>query len=303
MAYARIAARHFGTDHHEYYVTPDDLVASIPQHRRASTTSRSATRRSCRPTIAHDGARTPASTRCSPATAATSCSAATRATPSSASSTTYETCRGALRTASSSRSCDGRRGFGRLPLFSKARRATSSRPGCRCPTGCRCTTCSRASATTRCLTPDFLAQRRRDGPPRQQRARMAAVDAASLVNRMLAYDWRYTLADNDLPKVAAARRRWPGVAVGFPLLDDALVDFSLRLPPHYKLKGLKLALVLQGGAARLPARRDHRQEKHGFGLPFGVWCVRHAALRELAASRSLGPRHGAASCAPSSSSS
>jgi asparagine synthase (glutamine-hydrolysing) len=30
MAYARLAARHFKTDHHEYYVTPDDLVASIP---------------------------------------------------------------------------------------------------------------------------------------------------------------------------------------------------------------------------------------------------------------------------------
>ncbi|MCX8114660.1 MAG: asparagine synthase-related protein, partial [Burkholderiaceae bacterium] len=30
MAYARIAARHFGAEHHEYYVTPDDLVRAIP---------------------------------------------------------------------------------------------------------------------------------------------------------------------------------------------------------------------------------------------------------------------------------
>ena len=29
--YARIAARHFGTDHHEYYVTPDDVVDAIPR--------------------------------------------------------------------------------------------------------------------------------------------------------------------------------------------------------------------------------------------------------------------------------
>jgi len=29
MEFARIAARHFGADHHEYYVTPDDLVRSI----------------------------------------------------------------------------------------------------------------------------------------------------------------------------------------------------------------------------------------------------------------------------------
>ena len=30
MEYARIAARHFNTEHHEYYVTPDDVVAAVP---------------------------------------------------------------------------------------------------------------------------------------------------------------------------------------------------------------------------------------------------------------------------------
>src|SRR6185436_11734314 len=30
MEYARIAARHFGTRHHEYYVTPDDVAKAIP---------------------------------------------------------------------------------------------------------------------------------------------------------------------------------------------------------------------------------------------------------------------------------
>jgi asparagine synthetase B (glutamine-hydrolysing) len=51
MEYARIAAKHFGTEHHEYYVTPDDLVRSIPPWRR-TTTSPSATPRCCRPTTA-----------------------------------------------------------------------------------------------------------------------------------------------------------------------------------------------------------------------------------------------------------
>ena len=31
MAYARIAAKHFGTRHQEYYVTPDDIVTAIPE--------------------------------------------------------------------------------------------------------------------------------------------------------------------------------------------------------------------------------------------------------------------------------
>jgi asparagine synthase (glutamine-hydrolysing) len=31
MEYARIAARHFGADHNEYYVTPEDLLGGIPK--------------------------------------------------------------------------------------------------------------------------------------------------------------------------------------------------------------------------------------------------------------------------------
>ena len=31
MHYARLAAQHFGTDQHEYYVTPDDVVDAIPR--------------------------------------------------------------------------------------------------------------------------------------------------------------------------------------------------------------------------------------------------------------------------------
>ncbi len=31
MEYARIAARHFGTRHHEYYVTPQDIVDAVPR--------------------------------------------------------------------------------------------------------------------------------------------------------------------------------------------------------------------------------------------------------------------------------
>ncbi len=84
--YARIAARHFGTEHHEHYVTPAELVAAIPTGRRLTTTSRSATPRRCRPSSARRWRASTAYTSCSPATAATNCSAATRAMPSRRSS-------------------------------------------------------------------------------------------------------------------------------------------------------------------------------------------------------------------------
>ena len=62
---------------------------------------------------------------------------------------------------------------------------------------------------------------------------------AEFVDRMLRFDWKLTLADNDLRKVngmcAAA-----GVDVVYPLLDDSLVDFSLRIPAAVKMKNREL---------------------------------------------------------------
>ena len=47
MEYARIAARHFGTRAHEYYVTPAGRRRRPFPRSRPRTTSRSATRRPC----------------------------------------------------------------------------------------------------------------------------------------------------------------------------------------------------------------------------------------------------------------
>jgi asparagine synthase (glutamine-hydrolysing) len=54
------------------------------------------------------------------------------------------------------------------------------------------------------LTADFLAQIDLGEPSRHMQATWNECQAPSLINRMLAYDWRYTLADSDLPKVRGA---------------------------------------------------------------------------------------------------
>jgi asparagine synthase (glutamine-hydrolysing) len=131
------------------------------------------------------------------------------------------------------------------------------------------------------LTPDFLSQVDTQDPARQQRAVWADVDDASSVNRMLAFDWRYTLAESDLPKVRGSTQL-AGVEVGFPFLDKALVDFSLGLPSHYKLKGLKLRWFFKEALRGFLPDEIITKRKQGFGLPFGVWANRHAALHELA---------------------
>ncbi len=101
------------------------------------------------------------------------------------------------------------------------------------------------------------------------------------LDRMLAFDWRYTLAENDLPKVCGTAAL-AGMEVGFPLLDDDLLAFSLRLPTAYKLRGLKLRWFFKEALRGFLPDEIIAKKKHGFGLPFGVWLTRHPALRAFA---------------------
>jgi asparagine synthase (glutamine-hydrolysing) len=103
----------------------------------------------------------------------------------------------------------------------------------------------------------------------------------SQINRLLALDLKFTLADNDLPKVNRACEL-AGVEVAFPFLDDAMVAFSARLPPWQKLNGTRLRYFFKRAMADVLPPAILRKKKHGFGLPFGVWLRQHTGLREMA---------------------
>jgi len=115
----------------------------------------------------------------------------------------------------------------------------------------------------------------------QQRDVWAQAQCDDGLNRYLAFDWRYTLAECDLPKVVGTTSL-AGVGVGFPMLDDALVDFSMRLPAEYKLKGMQLRWFFKEALRGFLPDEIITKKKQGFGLPFGVWMVRHAGLKKLA---------------------
>ncbi|MCS6947125.1 MAG: asparagine synthase C-terminal domain-containing protein, partial [Steroidobacteraceae bacterium] len=102
----------------------------------------------------------------------------------------------------------------------------------------------------------------------------------NVLQRLLYYDWQYTLADNDLRKVettcAAA-----GIQVSYPMLHPAVVDFATQIPP---------ALMMPNGRLRDFYKRAMRgflpdaivdKKKHGFGLPFGLWLRDSERLRDL----------------------
>jgi asparagine synthase (glutamine-hydrolysing) len=131
------------------------------------------------------------------------------------------------------------------------------------------------------LTPAFLAQVDEAAPAQHQQAVWDSVGTASQLNTMLAYDWRYTLAESDLPKVRETTRL-AGVGVGFPMLDSALLDFSLTLPDDFKLKGMKLRWFFKEALRGFLPDEILTKKKQGFGLPFGVWTTRNEALKTLA---------------------
>lgn len=76
-------------------------------------------------------------------------------------------------------------------------------------------------------------------PVQQMQGIWDECEASGFVNRMLAYDWRFTLADSDLPKVRGATGM-AGIDVSFPLLADEIVDFSMDLPVDWKVRRYKL---------------------------------------------------------------
>jgi asparagine synthase (glutamine-hydrolysing) len=104
---------------------------------------------------------------------------------------------------------------------------------------------------------------------------------ASALNRMLYLDWQITLADNDLRKVTRAGEL-AGVEVSYPLLDDAVVELSTRIPSREKLRHGRLRHFYKEATRDFLPAAIIEKTKHGFGLPFGVWLVEHEGLRELA---------------------
>jgi asparagine synthase (glutamine-hydrolysing) len=131
------------------------------------------------------------------------------------------------------------------------------------------------------LTPGFLAQTDGASIAHQQRQVWDLADCRQELNRHLAYDWRYTLADNDLPKVRGATAM-AGVGVGFPMLDDDLLAFSMRLPVHFKLRGRQLRWFFKEALRGFLPPEIITKKKQGFGLPFGVWALRNEGLHRLA---------------------
>jgi len=129
------------------------------------------------------------------------------------------------------------------------------------------------------FTGDFLAKVDAQQPGAFLKEVYDRADSSSFINRMLHLDIKFTLADNDLRKVGAMTEA-AGIDVRYPLLDDAMMDFSGEVPPDWKVKGQYLRWFFKTALKGFLPDEIIDKSKHGFGLPFGVWACEYAPLKE-----------------------
>lgn len=279
VQFARLAAKHFGTDHHEYYVTPDDVVELMQRVARhcdqpfgnSSTVptyycARLAKSEGVELLLGGDGG--------------DELFGGNERYAKQAIFGIYDRVPDFLR-----------RGLLEPALFAvpwgdrltPVRKARSYVRQASVPMPGRLQTYNmlNRNALDRVFTDPFLGSVDTGAPGRLLDAVYRNADAQSMLNRMLALDLEFTLADNDLYKVNKMCEL-AGVDVAYPMLDDDLVAFSGALPTNLKLRGTTLRYFFKRALRDFLPPEIIAKQKHGFGLPVGVWMQSHAPLRDLA---------------------
>jgi asparagine synthase (glutamine-hydrolysing) len=130
------------------------------------------------------------------------------------------------------------------------------------------------------FTADFLAQSPVEGWMDIANGHYHEAKAKSDVNRLLYLDTKMILADNDIRKVSGTAEL-AGVRVRYPLLDYRLAELAARIPSSLKLKGYNKRYIFKRAMSEILPREVLYKKKHGFGVPLGLWLLRHRGLNEL----------------------
>ena len=120
------------------------------------------------------------------------------------------------------------------------------------------------------FSPDFLRQAHGHDPAAWARELWDAVGTNDELNRLLYLDMKFTITDNDLRKVSGMTEL-AGARVAYPFLDHRLVDFAAGIPAGLKVKGKHLRYIFKEALRDFLPSEIIVKKKHGFGLPIGVW--------------------------------
>ncbi len=274
MSYARLAAKHFGAEHHEYYVTPADIVRGIPllaAHYDQPFGNSSALPAYFCALKAHEAG-------IDRLLAGDGGDELFGGNTRYAKQQVFEWY-GSVPSLLRKGFLDPILGTGFARALPGVKKAASYVAQANIPLPARLRTYNLLSrlGTARMLSAGFLRAVDESRPAHDESAVFARCTDRAVLNRQLAFDLKYTLEDADLPKVVHACEL-AGCDVRFPMLDDAVVAFANHLPPGDKLDGFKLRPFFKESSRGFLPDEILTKSKHGFGLPFGAWALRDASL-------------------------
>jgi asparagine synthase (glutamine-hydrolysing) len=279
MDYARIASRHFGTRHHEYYVTPDDVANAIPQvaavFDQPFGNASAVPAFYCARMAKADGVQ-----RMFGGDGGDELFGGNERYAKQHVFELYERVPRLVRKALLEPAVFNFPGGERVRLLRKAR-SYIEQASVGMPARLETYNLLGRYGPQQVFTDEFLAAADIGNPIATLERNYGRSEARSLINRMLALDLQITLADNDLPKVMKACEL-AGMEVAFPFLNDAVVAFSAGLTPQQKLNGTQLRWFFKEALRGFLPDAIITKQKHGFGLPFGVWLQQHQGLQQLA---------------------
>jgi asparagine synthase (glutamine-hydrolysing) len=277
MEYARISARHFGAEAHEYYLKPQDVVDSIPLIAQAYDepfgNASAVPAYFCARMAASDGVRIMLAGDGGDEIFGGNVRYAKQKVFEAYGRIPHGLRRGLIEPLASMP-------WGRSIAPLRKLRSYVDQAAVALPDRLESYNFLRRSPLGEIFSDDFLAAVDPGEPLASHREVYERTASASPVNRMMHLDLQFTLADNDLRKVTRMCEL-ARIEARYPLIDDALVEFSGEIPASLKVKGQKLRFFFKEALRNFLPPQTLSKSKHGFGMPFGLWLKDHAPLSEL----------------------
>jgi asparagine synthase (glutamine-hydrolysing) len=133
------------------------------------------------------------------------------------------------------------------------------------------------------FTSDFLEQVDSEFALTPARLHYSKISNAAPLNRLLYMDLKMCIADNDLFKVNRMAEALD-IKVCYPYLDRDLAESTGRIPASLKLKGTKKRYIFKQAFQKLLPQEILRKTKHGFGLPVAGWIRQNPRFNDFAKS-------------------
>ena len=128
---------------------------------------------------------------------------------------------------------------------------------------------------------EILSEISREAPLALANAIYEETPSEAKLHRMMYLDLRIALADTDIRKVSRMCEI-AGLRVRYPMLDDDLVAFSATVPPEFHTADGNLRAFYKKAVSGLLPSEILAKKKKGFGLPYMELLAGHRPLAEFA---------------------